>query len=247
VTPATGAGLTSDQMRAEADQQRAAAKDQQRAAFETGRLADQLEHEARLNDAADAAEAALDAAREHVPGLQREADDAFAAQRDAEDKVRAAEKFARRCAQRAARAAAQHMTPDVQTDTRRRAELAAEVVIGEQRALARAQQARQQAEAVRDAAEARAGQLETAYVQASAVAANPGVAARSSAPTSIEDLDEGERDLLRLTVLTLAAAGTSAAAPAGPSPKERMRDPTKFRTMRNTGGQIFIVPPALPT
>jgi hypothetical protein len=237
--------LTPAAMRARADQIRAAARERQREAAAEQRQADQLVHEARLRDFADAAEEALDAAREPLPGLQREADDAFAAQRDAEDNVRAAEKFARRCAQRAARAADQHMTPDVQTDTRRRAELAAEVVVNEQRALAGAQQARQQAEAVRDAAEARAGQLETAYVQASAVAANPGVAPRSSAPTSIEDLDEGERELLRLTVVALAATSMGASAPAGPSPEERMRDPTKFRIMRNSVGQTFIVPPAM--
>ena len=246
--------VSTDGMRAEADQLRAAARDRAREAFEADRRGAQLAYEATLIDAERDALAVLEGTRTRGPALQAAVDDAVAAERAAEDRVRRDARALARLRARELKAESDYASLDVQTDLAVRVGKAEQVVAKGREVAGHAQQAREQAEAKLAGWEAAFAEADRDHAEAARQAADPGTAPDTPrlAPgvAGISDLDDDTRSLIASVVLLTAKAGSGtpalpAARAAGPDWRADLadQDRRKFRQVRLAGG-THIIPPA---
>lgn len=234
------------QKRALAVAERSAARDVRRTAYERQRQADQLEHEAQLEDEADAASAALEAVRDRLPGLA-------AAEEEAAGKVRAADlRFqedqaaADRYAAEEAELGEANAPAGEQADAAKAASKAARVAAGSKAALDQArtdhERARQNILALN--AEIRACQAD--YAAAVRRALFPGQAPRTSplalGAATAADMTDEERQLIG-SIALLAALGSDRPQPSRPSPGETLQDVTRWRRIRGANSML-VIPPA---
>ena len=218
--------MTPEQMRSRAAEQRQAAKARSREAMDLDRAADQLDYEAGLIDAADRAEAALEAVRSRLPGLDAAVEGATTAAAEKRDALDAAERFLATARAAEAEADETRADPGVRADAAVRAAKALAMADEARRELAIAEQARDAARQARVAYVTEDAEATRAYAAAAAAAANPGTAPRTS-PLALglgrpDDMSTEERQLVAAAILALSASSSAPAGTARPVPRPRM-------------------------
>jgi hypothetical protein len=218
------------------------------------RGADQLEHEARLWDVADAAEDALGALRQQIAGLEAAEEGTLAAERQAQDKLREDKRHAARRKGEATRA--ENGSREAQDEAAVRLHKSELRVAQAESDLAAARLKHQAAETALEAHRADLRGGSAAYNRALEAGFNPGIAPRTS-PLQIglgrpEDMTEAERRLVAMYVIAAAKAGGSTTPESQAPARERRttnagfaaQDPSGFRMVRQ-GTSMIAVPPAL--
>jgi hypothetical protein len=247
--------VSTDGMRAEADQLMASVREDNRSLFERQRRAAQLTYEAGLIDDAAAAKAELDGANGRVPRLEQARIDAVAAHRAAED--RRDEDLRHRDQRRAEEQKAEDddAPAESQEEAAIRVRKAERRVELSEKALAAAGQARGLAENELATWKAHVAELEREHGALDRKAENPGIAPNlpGIAPgvLKLSDMDHETRAALALVVTTLASQSLSSSSQSAAAPGRNRRttlgelaqqDPTGYRYVR-TGVGVNVIPP----
>jgi hypothetical protein len=238
--------MSTDAMRARADQLNAAARETNRAAWEDTRRARQLAYEAGLIDAAEAARAEYEGASTRIPPLEAAMTAALAEVRQAQDRLNGdTRRLARRQGDKQ-KARADHAPAERQEELAVRVHELAEVVDDDRAVLHHKSLLHATAQAMLGTAEAEVAALYEEHVTAARRAEHPGTAPGMPpiAPGvgRISDLDEESRQLIATVALLTRAGRGQAPAPAAPDRAAYMKDQSRFRT----AGPGLIVPPRLP-
>ncbi len=248
VTPDTA--MSTDAMRAEADQINAAVREDNRALWERSRRAAQLAFEADLIDAAELAEAAWQGTVSRLSRLEAEVGPLVTAEREAGDRLRSDRKRLARRSAELDRARKDSAPAARREDLAVRVHELGQAVAASEEAAAKARRNREQKEAEVTSWEAEVSSCYADYAEAARRAQSPGAApgmpAIAPGVGRISDLDKETRDLIGTVVLLAGAAGLSGNSPAAPDAGAAMKDQSRFRMVKNSRGQGLIIPPRMP-
>lgn len=239
-------------MRAEADQLNASVREDNRSLYERQRRAAQLAYEADLLDDAELCRAEWHGASSRLPLLDAAVQEAIAAERAAEDRMRPEDRQLSRV--RSEMAKADPGDGDAQERLALRVHARQGAVSACARIVAAARDKRLEAQQALSQWQAHVGTLEAEKDAAEAKAANPGTAPNMPAfapgVSKVSDLDDETRAALALVVMTLGSQSLSSAPAPAPGRGRRTtngewaaQDPAGWRHIRR-GTSMFAIPPA---
>ena len=251
-TTAQRADVSTDAMRAEADQLKAGVREDHRALWERSRRAVQLAYEADLIDTAALALAELDGARQRTPRLQAAAGEAITAERAAEDRLRKDEQRLRRRQADQQKARAEHADGEHQEELAVRVRALADVARTSQAALDAARRKRQDAEAELASWEAHVAELDREHAEAARKAEHPGPApdlpGLVPGVARVGDMDDEQRQLVGLIAILARQGQLSTPDPGAGSGAQGGRgalagqDRDQFRHVIHRSQHVVIPP-----
>jgi hypothetical protein len=241
--------VSTEAMRAEADQLNASVREASRAMWERERRARQLAWEADLIDAAENVKAEYDGTSLRLPGLDAAVAAALAAKRAAEDRRDDDEALLATRHAELSKAEADNAPAAVQEELAARVHQLARAAAASERAVSKPASALEAAKAERDAWAAYVAGLYAEHVQAARVAENPGTAPGMPmlAPGVARISDLGEEERQYLAALTIISSNLrSDPAPAAPTEEAILKDQSRWRMLKTGRGAGVIIPPRMP-